>query len=322
MRSKKTLFLILVLFFISYVFTTDVPTDFLTGNFVSKTPIENKLEMQVYFCPKEDCVTPFIELIKNSTDIKCALYDLDVPQIINALKSKNATVYMEEDNKLEEFNFGYSSALMHNKFCIFDNNKIITGSMNPTANGAYFNNNNLIIIESEYLSKNYLDEFNEIKDSIYGKGEKVKYPKILYDSNLIENYFCPEDSCKSHVLEELDQANKSILFMTFSFTDKDIADTLILKESQGIEIKGVIEAKRTNMQYNVYNYLMENKIDVNKDTNPYNLHHKVFIIDEKTVITGSYNPTGAGNERNDENLLIIHDTNIAAKYVEEFNSLY
>jgi len=52
------------------------------------------------------------------------------------------------------------------------------------------------------------------------------------------------------------------------------------------------------------------------------LHHKVFIIDGETVITGSMNPTNAGDELNDENILIIHDRNIASSYIEEFNCIW
>jgi phosphatidylserine/phosphatidylglycerophosphate/cardiolipin synthase-like enzyme len=48
------------------------------------------------------------------------------------------------------------------------------------------------------------------------------------------------------------------------------------------------------------------------------MHHKTSIIDEKTVITGSMNPTACGNERNDENMLVIEDEGIAGLYLEEF----
>jgi len=51
------------------------------------------------------------------------------------------------------------------------------------------------------------------------------------------------------------------------------------------------------------------------------MHHKVWIIDGKTVITGSFNPTKAGNEKNDENLVIIHDKEIAGQYLEEFKRI-
>ncbi len=51
------------------------------------------------------------------------------------------------------------------------------------------------------------------------------------------------------------------------------------------------------------------------------MHHKVLIIDEETVITGSFNPTKNGDEGNDENVLIIHDKEIAKKFLGEFNYL-
>ena len=51
------------------------------------------------------------------------------------------------------------------------------------------------------------------------------------------------------------------------------------------------------------------------------MHHKVFIIDEKVVITGSMNPSKSGNENNDENVIIIEDEKIAKKYVDEFENI-
>ena len=64
---------------------------------------------------------------------------------------------------------------------------------------------------------------------------------------------------------------------------------------------------------------LQNKenIQLIPDTNPGIMHHKVFIIDEKTVVTGSMNPTQNGNERNDENILILHDEDIAKQYIKE-----
>ena len=49
---------------------------------------------------------------------------------------------------------------------------------------------------------------------------------------------------------------------------------------------------------------------------------KVFIIDESTVIFGSYNPSKNGNERNDENLLIIHDERLAEAFSVEFSRVW
>ncbi|MFH1064425.1 MAG: phospholipase D-like domain-containing protein [Candidatus Woesearchaeota archaeon] len=52
------------------------------------------------------------------------------------------------------------------------------------------------------------------------------------------------------------------------------------------------------------------------------MHHKVFIIDEKVVVTGSFNPSSNADKNNDENLLIIHDPIVAAEFLEEFERVW
>lgn len=58
------------------------------------------------------------------------------------------------------------------------------------------------------------------------------------------------------------------------------------------------------------------------DGNCYIMHHKVIIIDGRTVITGSFNFTGSAQTQNDENVLIIEDAGLAARYTEEFERVY
>ena len=181
------------------------------------------------------------------------------------------------------------------------------------------NNNNIVIIASRYIAENYEDEFNELWSGIYADGEKVKYEKINSGNLIIENYFCPEDNCREHVIRALNEAKHNIYFMTFSFTDEDIADAILFKN---LEIRGIFETLQAGSQYSQFQRMKDFGIDVKKDKNKKNMHHKVFIIDNETVITGSYNPTGSGNYRNDENLIIIRNKDIAKGFVEEFELLW
>jgi phosphatidylserine/phosphatidylglycerophosphate/cardiolipin synthase-like enzyme len=48
------------------------------------------------------------------------------------------------------------------------------------------------------------------------------------------------------------------------------------------------------------------------------MHHKVFVIDGKIVALGSYNFSQSAETRNDENLLIVYNEDIAQQYLEEF----
>jgi phosphatidylserine/phosphatidylglycerophosphate/cardiolipin synthase-like enzyme len=60
-------------------------------------------------------------------------------------------------------------------------------------------------------------------------------------------------------------------------------------------------------------------LQVRQDGNGYILHHKVFIVDDVTVITGSFNVSENATNSNDENLVIVSDPDLAAQYVAEFN---
>src|SRR3989338_6305997 len=200
---------------------------------------------------------------------------------------------------------------MHNKFCILNKASIWTGSTNPTTASFEKNNNNVVIVPSKYLAENYEAEFEELYKGTFGKGNKVKYPIIKYNNKIIENYFCPEDDCGTEVVEELKAAKQEILAMTFSFTDRAIVNTLLEKAKNNVKINVLFEKRRQNMDYAYTALQNKENIQLIPDTNPGIMHHKVFIIDEKTVVTGSMNPTQNGNERNDENILILHDEDIA-----------
>ena len=63
-------------------------------------------------------------------------------------------------------------------------------------------------------------------------------------------------------------------------------------------------------------------LQVRTDGNPYIMHHKVVIIDGRTVVFGSHNFTDSANDSNDENLLIIHDPVVAGQFREEFERVW
>ena len=60
--------------------------------------------------------------------------------------------------------------------------------------------------------------------------------------------------------------------------------------------------------------LMDAGIPVRVDAAHAIAHNKVMVIDGETVITGSFNFTKVAEERNAENLLVIRDAALAAKY--------
>jgi len=290
---------------------------------------ETTKEPIVYFCPKDDCSKHLIDLINSAQSyVHCALFDLKLKDVIKALalKSHKVDVKVVIDNenyknqiKGDGIKVDNKNQLSHNKFCVVDDDIVWTGSFNPTERGNFYNNNNAILFYSKYLAENYEEEFQELWNGNFSSGNKVKNKIIYLNNKKIENYFCPEDNCKEHVIETINSAEESIYFMTFSFTDEETADAILFKD---IDIKGVFEKLQAGSEYSQYKRLKDFGLDVKLDKNKYNMHHKVFIIDNETVITGSYNPTGSGNYRNDENIIIVHDEDVAKKYLEEFEHIF
>lgn len=303
----------------------------LTGKSVSSiAPKEENTFLEVYFCQVEDCNSYLMELINNSNNsVHCALFDLDLNDTIKLFgsKSKSIDVKLVIDNENDNnpikgpgVRFDTSSQFSHNKFCIFDNEIVLTGSFNPTDRGNNKNDNNIVIIGgSNYIVENYNYEFNELWDGEFGSGEDVKNPVVYLGNMRVENYFCPEDKCSEKIIDVISKAKESIYFMTFSFTHEKIADAILFKD---VKIKGIFEKSQGGSKYSQFWRFEGFKVDVIKDKNPYNMHHKVFIIDEKIVVTGSFNPSSNADRNNDENILIIYDKEIARRYLDEFERVW
>jgi phosphatidylserine/phosphatidylglycerophosphate/cardiolipin synthase-like enzyme len=274
--------------------------------------------LDVYFCPEEDCNTIILDEINSSEKIKCAFFELTDTRIQALLVEKNASMIIHYENYK---NYGFSretNGLMHDKFCVLDDKKIITGSHNPTNNK---NKDNVLIIESEYLAQNYNDEFENLQKYSALEKEKTKNTRIIFNDYELENYFCPQDSCQKQILEELNKANTSIYFLTYTFTDKDIANLLVRKKDSGLEVRGITESYQ-GKTYWVYPILELGNVPVVLDNEQTLQHNKVFIIDNKTVVTGSFNPTIAADTKNDENIIILRQPDIVKEYVDNFEHLY
>ncbi len=285
----------------------------LTGQAVAS---EEPFSYKVLFCSESDCLNEIRILFSNSSKIDCALYNfrlelLDPGKSIRVITDNN---YKENFSNLRKDG---SKGLMHNKFCVFDSRTVMTGSFNPSS--SKLDRNNIVIVKSRPLSANYEDEFNEMWNGNFGNGTKNRNSRLLLNRTLFENYFCPEDKCADKVISEIDHANSSVFFMAYSFTHRGIANSLVLKKLQGKDIRGVIDSSGDK---NVYDFLQVQAIDAKIDRKKGIMHHKVFIIDNSTVITGSFNPTYNGDERNDENILVIHDKAIAAGFIGEFERIW
>ncbi len=220
--------------------------------------------------------------------------------------------------------------LMHNKFAVFDGSWVWTGSYNPTPNGSGKNDNNAILIQSPELAVIYTEEFMEMfRDGVFGNrkapgpfAELIGRYHVRIEETDINVYFSPEDNVERIILNRLRKAKSTIRFMAFSFTSGPIGEMLIRKHRDGVDVRGVFERRGGKGAHSAYMKMLLEGVPVKLDRNRHNMHHKVIIIDERRVITGSYNFSRNASRNNDENILIIDNGGIAAGYLAEFRRVY
>jgi phosphatidylserine/phosphatidylglycerophosphate/cardiolipin synthase-like enzyme len=74
---------------------------------------------------------------------------------------KGSDIQMLQKGGIEVKIDSYKS-LMHHKFCIIDNYKVITGSYNWTRTAAEFNNENIVITDTVKIVKSFIVEFDKL----------------------------------------------------------------------------------------------------------------------------------------------------------------
>lgn len=212
------------------------------------------------------------------------------------------------------------TALMHNKFMILDQQVVWTGSWNYTSNGTYRNNNNAVVMRSQRAVRAYQIEFDEMfVNGEFGPRSTEGSVSFSQNGTPVKIFFAAEDDVVSAIVEELDKAQDSIRFMAFSFTQDDIGNAMRERAADGINLQGIFETVGSRTQFSEMPFMFCAGFDVRQDGNKYILHHKVIIIDDHTVLTGSFNFSANATESNDENLLIIEDPDFAALYLQEFD---
>lgn len=133
-----------------------------------------------------------------------------------------------------------------------------------------------------------------------------------------EVYFSPKGGCTQAVVREMREARQSILVQAYSFTSAPIAAALVEAARRGVLIEVVLDKSNKTGKYSAADFVAHAGIPTWLDEKHAIAHNKLIIIDEATVVTGSFNFTKAAEESNAENLLILRSPELASLYTRQF----
>ena len=139
--------------------------------------------------------------------------------------------------------------------------------------------------------------------------------------NKTKPYF---DEIDKIIIDELTQAKYRIIVAVAWITNEAIIKKLISKSNEGLIVEVIVDDNRTNRNNN-YLQLLNDKVaafdfikNLNKSTSI--MHNKFCVIDNKKVITGSYNWT-ENAKTNDENIVVIEKEFVAMAFALQFRKI-
>ena len=137
-----------------------------------------------------------------------------------------------------------------------------------------------------------------------------------------EVYFSLSDNPQKEIIKNINQAEAFINIAMYIFTDREIAASLINAQNKGVKVRVYLDKSQIESSYSVSRLLVQKGLKVRISTNNYIMHHKFAIIDNRLLLTGSYNWTLSANNRNDENLMVIDDPEIIKIFQNQFINLW
>ncbi len=233
---------------------------------------------------------------------------------------------------------------MHNKFIVVDENKLWTSTANFTKSAmkSNFQTNTVLIVQSRAIAAAYLAEFNEMF-GVEGKYHLKKRPNThrnfyFHPSGLkIRLYFAPTDDGEHRaIIPAILRAKKRIRISLFAHTSREIWLALRRAQQRGVEIKIMVDGGQARSKYSWGHFASSknkgsaaNPIEMLVEKRPGIHHDKSAVIDDAILITGSQNWTHLGNNRNDENLILLdfsevygQETHIIKQYQLYFDELW
>lgn len=232
----------------------------------------------------------------------------------------------------------------------------IHGDMDAPASRG--NANNLLVIQHPTLAQAFAQEFNLMwgdgpggrPDSLFGLQKPPRSPQILaVGSSSVTLNFSPlsptqpwQHSTNGVIGRALQQAQSQVDLALFVFSEQPLANVLRDRAQNGVAVRALIDPSFAFRNFSEgldmlgVTLLQNCKIEDNNAPWPQpldtvgmaalppgdKLHHKVAVIDQRWVVTGSHNWSAAANHDNDETLLVIDNPTVAAHFQQEFERLY
>jgi phosphatidylserine/phosphatidylglycerophosphate/cardiolipin synthase-like enzyme len=233
--------------------------------------------------------------------------------------------------------------LMHSKYIIRDETLVWTGSVNLTDDSWTFEENNIVQVNSPNLASYYETDFSELWTSgdIDSTGQKDAGTIMVDQQKTVDVAFSPGEgsAIDTYVANLITYAKRRIKLASMLISSHQVLHALLsaLHNDQVPELSGIYDS--TQMEETIQNWrnVPQNAMYIpmflemaehfsHKASIPYspdskhNFMHNKIVVCDNSVFTGSFNLSHSATQ-NAENVLIIHDAEVADRYAAYIDQL-
>jgi phosphatidylserine/phosphatidylglycerophosphate/cardiolipin synthase-like enzyme len=134
--------------------------------------------------------------------------------------------------------------------------------------------------------------------------------------------FSPDRGATDLVVRTIGEARHSVHVAAYTFTSKAIAEALLEAHRHGIDVEVVVDKSNATARYTAATFLANHGVPVRVDYRYAIMHDKFVVVDGDTVEEGSFNFTAAAESKNAENVVVLHDSAVAAAFDREWSRLW
>ena len=143
--------------------------------------------------------------------------------------------------------------------------------------------------------------------------------------------FVPAESCRGEIVAAIAGAKREVRVHAFRFDVPEIADALVAAKKRGVDVSIIFDdkvekvaregaCKGSDANYDVAEEIVDAGIPAWVDTAVKTAHNKTLIVDGELVLGGSYNYAERVETKNADNLITIRSRDVAAWYLQNWNS--
>ena len=227
-------------------------------------------------------------------------------ETVNTVEPVTLRIY-KSDRKRKWF-------VMHHKFAIVRSaleTGILTGSFNWTERATKFNFENLIYVKSKKIAAAYSNVFKKLPER-----ESIE----VTDGLISAGFNSAGVKLMKRMIEE---ARKNILVSVWSISvtsenyPNSVYDALVEASSRGVDVQILTDHRKSKKRI----YTKLDVHPVHMVSRKAHMHHKFMVIDNKYVISGSYNFVTKSLSGNHENVVVIESPAMAVSFRDHWREI-